>query len=61
VVFIREWKGTSGRTKSLLALGLSLLILTTVVSGYGGYLGQQAVKPAAPPAPVQDVTPAPTQ
>ena len=44
VFFIHEWKGTSGRTKSLLGIGLSLLILTTVVSGYGGYLGQQAAK-----------------
>jgi L-rhamnose-H+ transport protein len=59
VVFIREWKGTSGRTKSLLAIGLALLILTTVVSGYGGYLGQQTAKPAAP-APVQEATPPPT-
>jgi L-rhamnose-H+ transport protein len=66
VIFIHEWKGTSGRTKSLLGIGLSLLILTTVVSGYGGYLGQQATKPsldvtpalapaqpATPPAPAQ--------
>ena len=60
VVFIREWKGTSGRTKSLLAIGLALLILTTVVSGYGGYLGQQTAKPAAP-APVQEATPPPAQ
>ena len=60
VVFIREWKGTSGRTKSLLASGLALLILTTVVSGYGGYLGQQTAKPAAP-APVQEATPPPAQ
>jgi len=60
VVFLREWKGTSGRTKSLLTIGLALLILTTVVSGYGGYLGQQTAKPAAP-APVQEATPPPAQ
>jgi len=59
VVFLREWKGTSGRTKSLLTIGLALLILTTVVSGYGGYLGQQAAKEAAP-VPVQEATPPPT-
>jgi L-rhamnose-H+ transport protein len=66
VIFIHEWKGTSSRTRSLLGIGLSLLILTTVVSGYGGYLGQQATKPslevtpalapaqpAPPPAPAQ--------
>jgi L-rhamnose-H+ transport protein len=56
VFFIREWKGTSGRTKSLLTIGLSLLILTTVVSGYGGYLGQQAAQKSAPAA-VQEMTP----
>jgi L-rhamnose-H+ transport protein len=56
VVFLREWKGTSGRTKSLLAIGLTLLILTTVVSAYGGYLGQQAAK-ETPPVPVQEVAP----
>jgi len=33
--------------------------LTTVVSGYGGYLGQQAAKEAAP-VPVQEATPPPT-
>lgn len=33
-----EWKGTSGRTRGLLAGGLALLIVSTVVAGYAGSL-----------------------
>ncbi len=40
-----EWKGTSGRTRLLLALGLVLLLGSTVVAGYSGKLSQE--KPAA--------------
>jgi L-rhamnose-H+ transport protein len=43
-IFLREWKGTSGRTRRLLAAGLVLLILSTIVVGYGNYL--------KPPTPV---------
>jgi L-rhamnose-H+ transport protein len=35
---LKEWKGTSTRTKSLVAAGLSLLILSTLIVGYGNYL-----------------------
>ena len=35
---LHEWKGTSRRTKSLVALGLFLLVGSTVVVGYGNYL-----------------------
>jgi L-rhamnose-H+ transport protein len=35
---LREWKGTSRRTKGLVALGLFLLVGSTVVVGYGNYL-----------------------
>ena len=35
---LHEWKGTSRRTKSLVALGLFLLVASTVVVGYGNYL-----------------------
>jgi L-rhamnose-H+ transport protein len=35
---LREWKGTSRRTKTLVALGLFLLVGSTVVVGYGNYL-----------------------
>ena len=34
----KEWKGTSRRTKVLVGLGLVVLILSTVVVGYGNYL-----------------------
>ena len=37
-IFLKEWKGTSGRTKRLVAAGLTLLIGSTVVVGYGNYL-----------------------
>jgi L-rhamnose-H+ transport protein len=37
-IFLKEWKGTSGRTKLLVASGLTLLIGSTVVVGYGNYL-----------------------
>jgi L-rhamnose-H+ transport protein len=39
-ILLGEWKGTSGRTRSLLATGLVLLILSTVLAGYSGYLDQ---------------------
>ncbi len=37
-IFLKEWKGTSARTKGLVALGLSLLIGSTLLVGYGNYL-----------------------
>ncbi len=37
-VALKEWKGTSRRTKGLVALGLFLLVGSTVVVGYGNYL-----------------------
>jgi L-rhamnose-H+ transport protein len=36
---LREWKGSSGFTKTLLALGLAMLVFSTLVVGYGNYLG----------------------
>jgi L-rhamnose-H+ transport protein len=39
-IFLGEWKNTSSRTKTLLALGLVLLVLSSVISGYSGYLKQ---------------------
>jgi L-rhamnose-H+ transport protein len=35
---LKEWKGTSRRTKALVAVGLFLLVSSTVVVGYGNYL-----------------------
>jgi L-rhamnose-H+ transport protein len=39
-IFLGEWKNTSTRTKTLLALGLALLVFSSVISGYSGYLKQ---------------------
>lgn len=46
-IFIGEWKGTGKRTRSLLGIGLILLIASAIITGYSGYLGSQ--KPAIPP------------
>ncbi len=35
---LKEWRGTSRRTKSLVACGLFLLIASTVIIGYGNYV-----------------------
>jgi L-rhamnose-H+ transport protein len=35
---LKEWKGTSRRTKALVSLGLILLVASTIVVGYGNYL-----------------------
>ncbi|RRA49191.1 L-rhamnose/proton symporter RhaT [Acidipila sp. EB88] len=37
-IFLKEWVGTSLRTKSLVACGLALLIGSTLVVGFGNYL-----------------------
>jgi L-rhamnose-H+ transport protein len=36
---LHEWKGTSRRTKTLLALSLAVLVASTIIVGYGNYLG----------------------
>lgn len=38
-IALLEWKGSSSGTKKKLGLGLALLILSTVIVGYGNYLG----------------------
>ena len=38
-IVLHEWKGTSKRTHVLIAIGLATLIGSTVVVGYGNYLG----------------------
>jgi L-rhamnose-H+ transport protein len=35
---LREWRGTSRRTKALVGLGLFLLVGSSVIVGYGNYL-----------------------
>jgi L-rhamnose-H+ transport protein len=44
-IALREWKGTSRRTRALVACGLLLLVGSTVVVGYGSYL--KAKEPVA--------------
>ncbi len=41
-IALLEWRGSSGRTKKLLAAGLGLLVLSLVVIGYGNYLKKAA-------------------
>ena len=41
-IALHEWRGASRRTKSWLALGLAVLVLSTMVVGYGNYLGTLA-------------------
>lgn len=38
---LREWRGTSLRTKALVTAGLTLLIGSTLIVGYGNYLQSQ--------------------
>ncbi len=38
-IFLKEWKGSSTGTRTKLGFGLATLILSTVVVGYGNYLG----------------------
>jgi L-rhamnose-H+ transport protein len=45
---LKEWRGTSRRTKLLVATGLFLLVSSTVVVGYGNYLkaAQTTISPS---------------
>jgi L-rhamnose-H+ transport protein len=42
-IALKEWKGTGFRTKCLVGLSLFVLVTSTIVVGYGNYLG--AAKP----------------
>jgi len=46
-IVLREWKGSSGRTRRLLSGGLAILIASVVIIGYGNYLEQEGKTPAA--------------
>ncbi len=37
-LFLKEWRGTSARTRTLVACGLFLLVGSTIIVGYGNYL-----------------------
>ena len=41
-VIFREWKGASKKSHGLIAGGIALLILSTIVIGFGTYLKGQA-------------------
>ena len=41
-VALHEWKGSSKRTHTLIAVGLAILVLSTVIVGYGNYLNASA-------------------
>ncbi len=38
-IALKEWKGASTKTKALITLGLAVLVASTLVVGYGNYLG----------------------
>jgi L-rhamnose-H+ transport protein len=38
-IALHEWRGASARTKGWLALSLATLVISTVIVGYGNYLG----------------------
>jgi len=38
-IALKEWKGAGTRTKLLVGLSLLVLVMSTIVVGYGNYLG----------------------
>lgn len=46
-LFLKEWKGTSRKTKTLVACGLILLVSSTIIVGYGNYRKSSDTVPAA--------------
>jgi L-rhamnose-H+ transport protein len=43
---LKEWRGTSTRTRVLVATGLAMLIASTLIIGYGNYLKTTETSPA---------------
>lgn len=41
-IMLGEWKGTSGRTRGLLAVGLLVLLSSTCIAAYSGYAAEKA-------------------
>ena len=42
-IALREWKGASGKARGFLFVGLAMLIFSTIIVGYGNYVGAKAV------------------
>ncbi len=40
-IALKEWRGSSGFTKTLLGMGLFMLVFSTMVVGYGNYLASK--------------------
>jgi L-rhamnose-H+ transport protein len=52
-IILKEWRGTSTRTRAFVAAGLFFLIFSTVVVGYGNYMkGDEDAGAAAVRAPI---------
>jgi len=47
-IALREWKGTGLRTRVLVAFSLLVLVVSTVVVGYGNYLGTRSSNTSVP-------------
>ncbi len=45
-VALKEWKGTSVRAHGLIAAGIAVLVASTLVVGFGNYLGRATAQPA---------------
>ncbi len=56
-IALREWNGTGRRTKMLVALSLLVLIASTMVVGYGNYLGVGTVTTNRAFAPARRLLP----
>ena len=41
---LHEWKGASRRTQFLISAGMTVLVLSTLIVGYGNYLGTGSPK-----------------
>jgi L-rhamnose-H+ transport protein len=41
-LFLHEWRGSGRRTMRLVWLGLLVLVASTIIVGYGNYLGSSS-------------------
>jgi L-rhamnose-H+ transport protein len=55
-IALKEWKGTSRRTRVLLGVGLAVLIASTLVVGYGNFLKTISADSSALADPVRGLT-----